>query len=308
MKLSIIVIACFLTSSALSAQEAAKPVMFAPGIISAGSHELNASFTKNEKTVFYSRTTTGWGLIAIYTSNKQGNSWSQPQPAPFTGQYRDTDPFVAPDGKRLYFMSDRPLAGEKRTEFDYKLFYVQLENGKITGEPQPFVLPVSAGMKPQYPSVAANGNAYYFSREGRDADIYVSKLLNGQYQLPEKLSFNTPAANDFDPIISADEKFIVFVSSTRTGGLGGNDLWISYNENGTWTEPRNLGPAVNTPGPEGAPGLSADNKTLYFSASRETPATDKPYTPAQLESLFNSYRNGLPNIYMVSLKEWLPKS
>jgi OmpA-OmpF porin, OOP family len=66
--------------------------------------------------------------------------------------------------------------------------------------------------------------------------------------------------------ISDDGKIFIFSAETY-GSLGVEDLYISLNENGKWSEPKNLGAAVNTSFQELSPALSPDQKTLYFSSN-----------------------------------------
>ncbi len=60
---------------------------------------------------------------------------------------------------------------------------------------------------------------------------------------------------------------IMLFSSSRDGGYGGMDLYISINENGRWTLPENLGSTINSPYDEITPFLAADGRTLYFSSN-----------------------------------------
>ncbi|GAB4490717.1 MAG: hypothetical protein OHK0019_09900 [Saprospiraceae bacterium] len=57
-------------------------------------------------------------------------------------------------------------------------------------------------------------------------------------------------------------------ASRRAGGQGGLDLYITTFSDSAWTEPRNLGPAVNSPYDETTPFLARDGRTLYFSSNR----------------------------------------
>jgi len=52
------------------------------------------------------------------------------------------------------------------------------------------------------------------------------------------------SSSDFAPIISPDGRFLFF-ASTREGGYGGQDVWVSERVDGVWTEPWNLGPPIN---------------------------------------------------------------
>jgi Tol biopolymer transport system component len=234
----------------------------------------------------------------------------KPRPVNFTGIYRDTDPFVAADGKRLYFASDRPIDGKPFKDYEYHYFYVELDGDKIGSKPVLFNLPVPADINPTYLSFADNGNAYFFSSDGvSDADLYVCKFKNGKYLPPEKLPFNDKKYFDFDPVIAGDESFIIFCSSNRKG-IGSGDLWVSFKKNTTWTEPINMGSRENTRGNDGAPGLSRDNKTLYFTSFRET--TERPaykhgkITAEAINKLLHSTKNGLRSIYEISIEDLKP--
>lgn len=67
--------------------------------------------------------------------------------------------------------------------------------------------------------------------------------------------------------ISCDGNSLYFASS-KEGGLGGTDIWKCVrNKDGLWSEPKNLGPNINTSGDEEAPFITNDGKVLYFSST-----------------------------------------
>ena len=78
-------------------------------------------------------------------------------------------------------------------------------------------------------------------------------------------------ANDSGPNFSLDDHWMFF-ASPRLGTFGGSDIWVSYRDDVTddfgWQEPINLGPNVNTSGPEADPFYFVDpttgQATLYF--------------------------------------------
>lgn len=67
------------------------------------------------------------------------------------------------------------------------------------------------------------------------------------------------------PALSADGKTLYF-SSNVNSSYGGFDIFVSFFQNGKWSEPQNLGPEVNTAGDEIAPFI-ADDGTLYFASN-----------------------------------------
>ena len=69
------------------------------------------------------------------------------------------------------------------------------------------------------------------------------------------------------PSLSPDKKDLYFASS-RPGGYGGTDIWISQRlPNGKWSSPENAGPSVNTSGDETCPFIHADNQSLFFASN-----------------------------------------
>lgn len=66
------------------------------------------------------------------------------------------------------------------------------------------------------------------------------------------------------PSVSEDGKKLVF-SSDMPGGSGGSDLYMTEMKGGRWSNPKSLGPGINSFGDEVFPYLANDS-TLYFSS------------------------------------------
>jgi len=58
----------------------------------------------------------------------------------------------------------------------------------------------------------------------------------------------------------------LFFGSTRPGGHGDEDLWLTTRESRgeSWGPPVNLGSIVNSSHSDGAPNISADGLILFF--------------------------------------------
>jgi len=54
------------------------------------------------------------------------------------------------------------------------------------------------------------------------------------------------------------------------GSIGGNDLWITTWIETEWSEPVNLGSAINTPGNESLPYISSDETELWYTGYSES--------------------------------------
>lgn len=66
--------------------------------------------------------------------------------------------------------------------------------------------------------------------------------------------------------VSPDGRIFVFSAETY-GTYGVEDIYVCFNEDGKWTEPKNLGADINTQFQELSPWMAPDGKTLYFSTN-----------------------------------------
>jgi hypothetical protein len=80
--------------------------------------------------------------------------------------------------------------------------------------------------------------------------------------------FNGPAL-DGCPFISRDGRTF-YMASTRPGGLGGIDIWVSTraSERDPWGAPVNVGAPVNSPANDFCPTISRDGHRFYFVSNR----------------------------------------
>lgn len=125
-----------------------------------------------------------------------------------------------------------------------------------------------------FPVLTADQNMIFFTaiglpKKSHSEDIYVSIKQNGEWSEPMMLSgtINSPE-NEGTCSISADGKTLVFTSCFGRKSFGSCDLYISRLIGEEWTEPINMGDAINSPYWESQPSLSADGNTLYFVSDR----------------------------------------
>ncbi len=97
-----------------------------------------------------------------------------------------------------------------------------------------------------------------------DMHVYLAKVDNKGRMYDEiPFEYNEVGYSTGFPTLNYDGKALYFASN-RPGGFGGYDLYVSYNKNGIWTYPENLGEKVNSVGNEITPFLKEDK--LYFSS------------------------------------------
>ncbi len=245
------------------------PLVFADGIVSTEKKELNSVFTPDGKE-FYFTVKTPAGPWKIMVMKEEKERWTQPRTASFSGTWSDVDLFLSPDGSRLFFCSNRPPDEKGHAQDNYDI-WVSQRKGTEWSDPVNLGSPVNSGADEFYPSITREGTLYFQSvrSDGRgDRDLYRSRLDKGVYRTVENLgdAINSTSMEG-DALIAPDEEYLVF-SSNRPGGSGQGDLHLSFrNSDGTWTEPKNLGPEINTAANENCPILSPDGKFLFFTRS-----------------------------------------
>ncbi|WP_394748007.1 OmpA family protein [Spongiimicrobium salis] len=95
--------------------------------------------------------------------------------------------------------------------------------------------------------------------------IFTSRKVNGEWTNAKEVPFNSDSYSTGHPALSPDGKQLYFVSD-MPGSIGGTDIFVvDVLENGNFSEPRNLGPEINTEQKEMFPFING--KKLYFSSN-----------------------------------------
>ena len=241
--------------------------IFGPGTISTTAPEFATSLTADATTAYFNRAAADRSSLAILAAQRVHGVWGEPETLPFSGVYFDVDPFVTADGSRLFFSSNRPVAGENEPG-DFDLWVVERDPAGEWGEPRNLGAPVNTDAAEIYSTLATSGNLYFSSDRDGDSFLYVSRLVGGNYSEPERLILGSESeSGGGNPAIAPDESFVVF-STERDAGYGASDLYVSYHRDGAWTPPRNLGEPVNSPFADFAPSVSWDGAHLYWTSER----------------------------------------
>jgi Tol biopolymer transport system component len=283
---------------------AARPKVFAEGAVSSPYSEWATSFAPDGNTVYFSRGAIYW---TICYSKLVDGKWGRPVVAAFSGKYNDTDPFVSPDGKRMFFISNRPYrAGEEKPQKNYHIWYVDHVSGDEWSAPKHADAPVSLEGSNNYaPSVSSTGTLFFCSR-GREGNAgmasYSARWLGDHYDKPQKLAL-LGKEDMQDPFIAPDESYMVFLS--------GNDLYYCSKNGSGWGVSQKLGPQVNNGDGNSSPYVSRDGKTLYYSSSRvqgfyKRNIKSKPLNYDELEAENKSIFNSEGNILMIPVN--IPKA
>jgi Tol biopolymer transport system component len=273
-------------------------------VISTPFDEFGGALSSDGATLYYDVTVPAHYLYVMCESHLVNGKWQRPEVLPFSGLYRDTDPVLTPDGKTLLFASDRPRNGVESHSF-YIWAVEKTEQG--WSEPRALDGPVNSSGSQVFASVARNGNLYFTSdRNKGQFDIYRSRLVDGKYQLAEDLgpNINGEGIWSLEALIAPDESYLLIGSFGRQPSFGNSDLFISYNQHGVWSKPKNLGPVINTAAREYSPRITPDGKWLIFTSERgiETDRRDQPFSSEEFSSRARGKFNGLGNIYRIPME------
>jgi Tol biopolymer transport system component len=286
-----------------------EPTVFAPGVISTGDYEAVPQFSPDGTTFYFAKGTPDFSFWTIVFSRLENGKWSAPQVAPFSGQHSDADEFITADDKRMVFISRRPVSPEisLNAAGKYDIWVMDKTAGADWGQPKNLGRPVNSEGSEFFPTWTKEGTLYFGSgRKGGKGgiDLYRSRLVNGEYQEPENLgdAINT-RFDEYEPFIAADESFLIFMAAGRPDGLGGYDLYVSYNRSGQWSKAQNLGAPINSAADELSPKITPDGKYFFWTSTRS--AIDKPKTRSwtfqELSSSYHSPQNGLGDIYYLDV-------
>lgn len=282
------------------------PALFLDGIVSTNLSERDMAMSPDGNDMYYTIQSNQHVFSTIVHRRKISNDkWSAAEVVSFSGMYSDLEPFFSPDGKKLYFSSNRQTTGSGTKDYD---IWVVEKTSDGWSSPKNIGAPVNTPANEFYPSVTLDGSVYFTAEYDRGVgkeDIYVSRIANGVFSEPVPLDTTVNSKLwEFNAYVAPDESFIAFTSYGRKDDHGGGDLYISVKVNGVWKPAVNVA-ALNSPQLDYCPFAFKDQ--FYFTSSRHMirPAREAPINYKELTTLYNGALNGSENIYKVPLKEVL---
>jgi len=231
----------------------------------------NIVFSKDADLAFWS----GWFPVKgstdktdqlIMTAQIVDGKWTKPIIASFSQPgLGDDSPFITPDGKMLFFVSERPLkAGIAKSDKENIWFVTR--NGDSWSEPQPLIEVNHLNLHWQL-SADKKGNLYFGARDPEEkgfGEIFCSDFINGKYQQPRKLSSNINSENsEGSPYISPDGDYLLFDRSTSFGQQMG--IYISFrNSDGSWMKAVPIAEKAKIYPESHCPRVTSDGKYLFY--------------------------------------------
>lgn len=244
------------------------PTPFMPGAVSGPKNEYNLSLSDNGRTMVFARSDADFRAAGIMVSERRGRRWSAPAPIAFSdARYRDSDPWLTPDGRTLYFVSDRP-APSRAARHDLDIWRSRRAPDGTWAPPEHLGDEVNGAGEELGPEL--HGGTLYFATARRSGmgglDIYAARATAGGFAKPEL--FPAPinsAASESDFTLSRDGKTALF---WRQAGARGLLHLAMRGEDGGWSDPQPLPDSINVGPFNFTPAFSADGKRLTFASTR----------------------------------------
>lgn len=165
-----------------------------------------------------------YGSCDLYITHKTGDDWSAPQNlgAPINTHYWESQPSLSADGRRLYFVSDRPGGIGKRD-----IWRSDLDSTGTWQTPVNLGKPVNTTGDEASPFIHANGQSLFFASEGHVGlggyDLFVTRPLPNSPVDSAVVAWDTPLNLGY-PINNADDQASLFVAAN------GTKAYYSYEE------------------------------------------------------------------------------
>lgn len=198
-----------------------------------GMHESNAVFTKDGKTIYFTRNNSKNGKkkkdekkisnLQIFKAELVNGKWTNITSLPFNSpNYSVEHPALSADEKVLYFASDMPGS---LGSFD--IYSVNINKGAFD-TPKNLGPEINTNKREQFPFASAD-NKLYFSSDGHlgygSLDVFVSEINGSEYG--KAVNIGLPLNSNLDDFafnIDSNTKEGYFASN-REGGKGSDDIY-----------------------------------------------------------------------------------
>ncbi len=162
----------------------------------------------------------------IFVSKVISNKWKTPEPLgkPINTTYWEGGACISPDGKTLFFISERK-GGYGRAD----IWMVKRKNK------QEWDVPVNLGpeINSEFDEVGAflapDGKTLFFSSNGKGSmgsyDIFKSTLEGGKWSKPVNLGYPINTVYKDGPLVVSADAQLAYFASERKGGLGESDIY-----------------------------------------------------------------------------------
>jgi outer membrane protein OmpA-like peptidoglycan-associated protein len=164
---------------------------------------------------------------SLFQITKEGEGWSRPSlitPTINTPKYLESTASITPDGKTIYFASDR-INGYGGLD----IYKTTMQANGNWSTPVNLGPDVNSKANEDAPFIHPDQKTLFFTSDGHNTmggrDIFVSRLVNDKWSNPENMGYpvNTTVNDNYFTLIADGTRG--YFSSDRKGGMGGQDIY-----------------------------------------------------------------------------------
>lgn len=187
--------------------------------------------------------------------------------------FADIAPQISPDGQTLYFDRKNDPANTGGAADRDDIWYSIRQPDGSWSPARNLGAPLNTARENFVAAVMPGGNTLllgnvYGATEAGGSGVSITHRTRDGWSAPEALHIrNFQNRNEYASYYLSQAGQALLMAIERDGGAGDQDLHVSFRQaDGSWSEPLNLGPTVNTADDEDSPFLASDGVTLYFSS------------------------------------------
>lgn len=204
------------------------------GDINTKYHESTVTITEDGKRMYFDRNDylggryrkneAGINQLNIYYAENVNGTWKNVKSVSFNDkEYTNNHPALSPDGKTMYYASNRP-GGKGKSD----IYKVSINGDGTFGVPENLGDNINTEGNEGFPYVDSDGTLYFSSDAHLGMgglDVFAAKAEGDNFGKPENLGLGVNSrADDFAFTYNAETKE-GYVSSNRGGGMGSDDIY-----------------------------------------------------------------------------------
>ncbi len=189
-------------------------------------------------------------------------------------KFNEICPVVSPDGQKLYFTRWKHpdnLGANKNQD----IWVSNWQPDRTWSKATLFPAPINNDENNAVCGITPNGKTLLLNNVyGKDGTMekgvsFSFLLRTGEWSFPKALKIvNFKNKSEFSEYTLAPNGKVLLMTTETKDSYGGKDIYVSFlNSDDSWSEPKNIGPIVNTGEAESTPFIAPDGVTMYFSSS-----------------------------------------
>lgn len=189
-------------------------------------------------------------------------------------KFNEICPVVSPDSQKLYFTRWKHpdnLGANKNQD----IWVSNWQPDRTWSKATLFPAPINNDENNAVCGITPNGKTLLLNNVyGKDGTMekgvsFSFLLRTGEWSFPKALKIlNFKNKSEFSEYTLAPNGKVLLMTTETKDTFGGKDIYVSFlNSDDSWSEPKNIGPLVNTGEAESTPFIAPDGFTMYFSSS-----------------------------------------